>query len=313
VFGKHEVPSFAFKKDKPGAPPHYEGAYETRYMVALFAGNGMALMAADYFGMGGDAQGPEAYFVQGSTQRANYDLYLDVQKFLKEQGISPARLFLGGWSLGGLNTTGFLHKLESEGVNVHAAFTASAPSDPYAALHGLMYSPREELDAVWLNTIVALSVFSYENYYNKPGLARSVIRPSYYADMESVYTRSYGSPANLLAMFHKLGRKPLLEYFRPEFADSTVFSKSAYAELLRQNDTYRHGFKSPLRMYYGSRDEAIKESIGTLASNYQDILFGNPGDKHQKTLQTKRVPGANHRATFITAAPDALIWMLSKP
>ena len=52
VFGKYEVPSFSFQRTSPGRHPHYDGAYETRHMVAQFAGNGYALVAADYFGMG---------------------------------------------------------------------------------------------------------------------------------------------------------------------------------------------------------------------------------------------------------------------
>ena len=309
VFGKYEVPSYAFQKTNPSGHPHYDGAYETRYMVALFAGQGMAVMAADYFGMGGDAQNNEAYFVKESAQQANFDLYLDVQQFLQGKGLGPSRLFLGGWSLGGLNTTGFLQKLESEGVKVTAAFTASAPSDPFAALNGLMYYPREGVDAPWLNTILALSVFSFENYHNQPGLAQSVLNPSYYDVLQSVYTRSYGAPAKLLAMFQTLGIQPLLNYFRPEFKDPSHFANSKYGELLRRSQTYQQTFKAPLRMYYGSKDEAIKEPIGTLASDYQKILVGNPAENGKSLVQARRVEAANHRATFITAAPEALAWM----
>lgn len=309
VFGKYEVPSFAFKKENPSGFAHYDGAYETRYMVALFAGNGHALMAADYFGMGLDAQGQEAYFLKESTQQANFDLYLDVQKFLKEKDITASQFFLSGWSQGGLNATGFLQRLESEGVKVTAAFTASAPNDPYAALHGLMYFPRQGLDAIWLNSILALTTFSFESYHNQPGLAQSVIHPRYYADLESIYKRSYGSPTNLLAMFQKFGNQPLIDYFKDEYKDPAFFANSAYGRLLRRNETYQQLFKTPLKMYYGSRDEVIKEQIGTLAHTYQKVLIGNTSDENKSTVQTRRVPGADHRATFITAAPDALNWI----
>jgi hypothetical protein len=309
VFGKYEVPSFAFKKENPSGFPHYDGAYETRYMVALFAGNGHALMAADYFGMGVDAQGQEAYFVKESTQQANFDLYLDVQKFLKEKDLAVSRLFLGGWSLGGLNTTGFLQRLEAEGVKVHAAFTASAPNDPFAALNGLMYFPRSGLDAIWLNSILALTVFSYENYYNQPGLAQSVIHPRYYTDLESIYKRSYGAPTNLLKLFQKLGDQPLISYFKDDYKDPAFFANSTYGRLLRRNETYQQLFKTPLKMYYGSRDEVIKEPIGTLASTHQKVLIGNEGDEGKSAVETRRVTGADHRATFVTAAPEALGWI----
>lgn len=309
VFGKYEVPSFAFKKENPTGFSHYDGSYETRYMVALFAGNGHALMAADYFGMGRDAQGPEAYFVKESTQQANFDLYLDVQQFLQAKGTAISRLFLGGWSLGGLNTTGFLQRLESEGVKVHAAFTASAPNDPFAALNGLMYFPRAGIDAIWLNSILSLTVFSYENFYNQPGLAQSVIHPRYLADLESIYKRSYGAPINLLSMFEKFGSQPLISYFKDEYKDPAFFANSTYGQLLRRNETYQQLFKAPLKMYFGSRDEVIKEPMGTLASTHQKILIGNPDNESKSTVQTRRVAGADHRATFVTAAPEALDWM----
>jgi predicted esterase len=309
VFGKYEVPSFAFKKENPSGFSHYDGAYETRYMVALFAGNGHALMAADYFGMGLDAQGQEAYFLKESTQQANFDLYLDVQKFLKEKNIATSQLYLSGWSQGGLNATGFLQRLESEGVKVTAAFTASAPNDPYAALHSLMYFPRQGLDATWLNSILALTTFSFENYHNQPGLAKSVIHQRYYTDLESIYKRSYGAPINLLAMFQKFGNQPLIDYFKDEYKDPAFFANSAYGRLLRRNETYQQLFKTPLKMYYGSRDEVIKEQVGTLAQTYQKVLIGNTTDENKGMVQTRRVPGADHRATFITAAPDALAWI----
>ncbi len=311
VFGKYEVPSYAFQKTNPGEIPHYQGSYETRYMVALYAGNGFALMAADYFGMGGDARNDEAYFVKASTQQANLDLYRDVRAFLKARDAEPSRLFLGGWSLGGLNTTGFLQKLESEDVKVDAVFTASAPSDPFAALSGLMYFPRPDLDAVWLNTIVALSVFSYESYYTKPGLAQSVLNPLYYADLLSIYARSYGSTQNLIEIFHKFGRQPLINYFKNEYRNPSFFAKSEYGRLLRENETYRQLFKAPVRMYYGSMDEAVKESIGILAHNHQNALMGNPDNEGSNRIQAQRVPNANHRATFLTAAPEAMAWFQS--
>ena len=139
VFGKYEVPSYAFRGSNPTGYPHYDGAYETRYMAALFGGNGYAVLAADYFGMGDSAAEPESYFVKASTQQASFDLYRDADAFLASKNVGQSHLFVGGWSQGGLNATGLVEKLEAENVAVTAAFTASSPSDPYVALNGLMY------------------------------------------------------------------------------------------------------------------------------------------------------------------------------
>jgi hypothetical protein len=39
------------------------------------------------------------------------------------------------------------------------------------------------------------------------------------------------------------------------------------------------------------------------------ILMGTTGDERKSTVQTRRVAGADHRATFVTAAPEALGWI----
>jgi hypothetical protein len=309
VYGKYEVPSFSFQKENPTGHPHYDGAYETRHMVAQFAGNGYLLMAADYFGMGGGADEPEAFFVKASAQQANYDLYRDVSKFLETKGIAARRLFLGGWSLGGLTTTGFLERLEQEGVGVTAAFTASAPNDPFASLNGFLFHPQPGVDAPWLETIVALSAFAYEHYHSEKDLARSMLNPRHYDELRSLYERSYGGPEKLGTMLTKLADTPLLDFFRDEYRDPAYFAKSAYGKRLAAAETYRQQFKAPLRMFCGTDDEAVREPVGRLASFYQGVLIGVPEASLENPVQVDRVPGGNHRLTFIAAAAAAKPWM----
>ena len=90
VFGKHDVPSYAF------TDPINPAAYETRLMVAQFAGQGYMVIAADYFGMG-DSIEPEGYTVKASEQQACIDLYEAAIQFLKDnKKISQTDLFLTG-------------------------------------------------------------------------------------------------------------------------------------------------------------------------------------------------------------------------
>lgn len=308
VFGKYEVPSFSFRRTNPGGHPHYDGAYETRQMVGQFAGDGYVLMAADYFGMGGSAGMPEAFFVKASAQQANYDLYKDVVKFLETKGIAPRRLFLGGWSLGGLNTMGFLQRLEQERVQVTAAFTASSPNDPFAALNGFLYSPRPGVDAPWLDTILALSVFAYEHYYQEKDLARSVLNPRHYDDLRSIYERSYADPEQFGGMLERLASTPLIEFLREEYRDPAYFANSAYGRRLAAAETFRQQFKSPVRMFCGTTDEAVRESVGAVARDYQRVLLGGTPDA-RNPIEVEPVEGGNHRLTFIAAVPVAKAWM----
>ena len=309
VYGKYEVPSYAFLTTNPSDYPHYDGAYETRYMTALFAGNGYALMAADYFGMGGGAAEPEAYFVKQSTQQAGEDLYADVMAFLASKGLARRELFIGGWSQGGLNATGLQERLEADGIPVTASFTASAPSDPYAAMSGLMFYPRSGIDAPWTNTIMALSLFAFENYYGPKGLARQTLDPAVYDDMKAIYERSYKGQEGLKAVMERLGNRPVADYLKPELRDPVRFAGSPYGELLARAETYRQSFRAPLRMYYGSVDEVVKPMIGQLAAIYQAILIGNLNDQSANQVSAISVKGGTHRLTFISAAPDAKTWM----
>ncbi|MFN9718129.1 MAG: alpha/beta fold hydrolase [Planctomycetota bacterium] len=308
AFGKYEVPSYAFQPTNPTGFSHYDGAYETRHIAALYGGNGYVVIAPDYFGMGGSAAEPEAYFVKASTQQASYDFYMEASAFVRSRGIETSHLFVSGWSQGGLNATGLIQKLEKEKIQVTAAFTASNPADPFTALNGLMYCPRVDVDAVWLNTIVALSVFAFETYYKEPGLAKSVLAADAYDDMRSIYERSYAGPGALGALLEKYSKRPLLDYFQPDYRDPAFFAQSRYGTLLQQSETLRQLFRTPIRTYYGTADEAIKEMVGTLVADYQRVLIGHPGALMQSRVEAVSVPGGNHRQTFISAASLARDW-----
>ena len=199
--------------------------------------------------------------------------------------------------------------LEREKVAVAGTFTASSPSDPFAALSGLMHHPRPGLDAAWLNTIVALSVFAFEHYHDEQDLAKSVLAPDAYDGLRSIYERSYDGPEGLVARLAAFGGRPLLGYFRAEYRDPAYFAASRYGQLLAEAETYRQLFRSPVRAYYGTRDEVVKEMIGRLSAAYQGIMIGDDSDPALNPVVAEAVPGADHRRTFITAAPAAKAWM----
>jgi len=311
VWGKYEVPSYAFRTSNPDGYEHYDNAYETRYMVALYAGNGYALMAADYFGMGDNSRSNEAYMMKHSAAQVNYDLYLDVRRYLASRNIGVSHFFLGGWSQGGLNTTGFLERLEQQNVQVRAAFTAAAPNDPYAALNAVFYHPRGR-DAPWINTILALTIFSCENYMGPKGLAKATINPDYYLGFKAIYERTF-YPGRLHDLLTSWWGTPNLKYLRPEFSDPAYLAGSGYGKCLAASETFRQEFKTPLRMYYGSNDEVIRTRTGLLAAEYQETLVDTPDAPSSNMITPVLVAGGDHRLTFITAAPAAKVWMDALP
>jgi len=281
VYGKEQVPSFP------------EQSPETQLMIAQFAGQGYLLIGADYFGMGLSDE-PEGYMVKGSHQQATYDMLQAARAVLADLDLSATRLFLGGWSQGGFVTMAFLEKLESAGVQVDAAATASAPVDIHVALSGFLDFPRKN-DAGWVTTLFILSSFAFENYYGVPGLARSVINDDYYEGARKAYEKQ---PVDLAAIPTDLHALVRAEYFDPQF-----FAASAYGRLVAATTAYRWIIRTPVRNYYGEKDEVISVGLGRLAMTYQQAIgSGNPQVEAVSTGQT------DHRGTFATAVPQWKVW-----
>ncbi len=284
VYGRQEVPSFA------------DQSPETQLMIAQFAGQGYALIGADYFGMGVSTE-PEGYLVKGSHQQACFDLLIAAKGVLANLGRKTDKLYLSGWSQGGFVTMAFLEKLEQAGVPVDGAATASAPLDLGVAMSGFLDFPRP-YDAVWLNSIFILSAFSYENYYGVPGLARALFNDAYYDVSKQAYDRPPGKPVNPADIPTDLRKLLKPEYFNPQY-----FADSAFGKLISQTQSYRWVVKSPVRNYYGETDEAITVGVGRLAQTYAEAMgSGN------KTVQAVSTGPTTHRGTFATAVPQWKSW-----
>ena len=281
VYGKQEVPSF------PQQSP------ETQLMIAQFAGQGYAVIGADYFGLGTSSE-PEGYMVKASHQQATYDMLTASRAVLDHLKLTTTKLFLAGWSQGGFVTMAMLEKLEHAGLKVDAATTASAPADVFVALNGFLNFPRK-YDASWVNSLFILSAFSFENYYGVPGLARSLIAEPYYELARKAYMREPFNAADVPTDLHKL--------LRPDYFDPQFFAASAYGRLVAQTQSYRWLIKSPVRNYYGESDEAISVGLGQLPMTYQRAIgSGNPVVEAVSTGKT------SHRGTFATAVPQWKAW-----
>lgn len=281
VYGKDEVPS------QPEKSP------ETQLMLAQFAGQGYIVIGADYFGMG-QSDEPEGYMVKASHQQASVDMLKASRALLASLKIDQHALFLSGWSQGGFVTMAMLERLEQMGETVTATATASAPLDLSAMLHGIFNYPRP-IDAAWLNSIIILSAFSFERYYNAPGLARSVINDAYYDIALKAYLREAVNFADIPTDLHQLVRK---DYFNPRFLDS-----SPYGQLMAHSSVYRWVYQTPVRNYYGEADEAISIGVGQLAMNYQHAL--GSGNQQVTALSTGKT---THRGTYAVAANDWKSW-----
>lgn len=281
VFGKEEVPSF------PDNSP------ETQLVLAQFAGQGYAVVAADYFGMGTSAE-PEGYMVKRSHQQATVDMLVASRAVLADLGIATDHLYLAGWSQGGFVTMAFLEALEAAEVPVDAAATASAPVDIFIALNGFLAFPRP-IDASWTTTLFILSAFAFENYYGIPGLARALFLDEAYDIARKAYLREPFDPADVPTKLDAL--------IRPEFFDPAVFARSAYGRLVADTTAYRWVIETPVRNFYGEADEVITPGLGRLVATYQDSIGAGTGK-----VGAISTGETTHRGTFGTAVAEWKSW-----
>ena len=313
VYNKYSVPSYAFQAKSPWPYDHRPEAYETRYMAALFAGNGYALVAADYVGFGVDAKSDEAYLIKGVTAQASVDLVGDATRYLFTRKITPSNLFLSGWSQGGHNTGAVLQMLESQGVQVRAAFTAANPNDPYAAVSGVFFHPQDT-DSPWFSLMIGQTAFSCEMFGGPDGLASNALHPKFYEDFKSIYKRTYGNPAGdpevLKQMLVNWSKQPLISFLRPELRDPAAFAASDFGRCLARNEAFRQDIKADVRIHYGTNDQIIRQRLGRLGADYQLVLEGAPLTTQASTnLVPIPVQGGTHRLTFLSGSVDAKAWM----
>lgn len=272
VFGRTEVPSVP------------EDSMETRLAIAQFASRGFVVIGADYFGLGSSPE-KDGYVVKGSQQQACLDMYFASLAVLKQLKIAPKEFFLSGWSQGGWVTAAFLEKLESLRIPVAAAATASAPLDTFAGLNALLFSPRPE-DAVWKTTIFILSAFSYEEYYGVDGMTGALFRPEVHEVVRRFYMKEAVDFTKIPTTFDALIRK--------EWLEPTAFAGSAYARLLMQNQSFRWGFRTPVRMHYGEADEIVRPDLAVLGASYNRALGGT-------TVEASSMGATNHRGTYVAS------------
>lgn len=283
-----------------GVPSTPDNSWETQLMIAQFGGQGYVVIGADYFGLGSSTE-KDSYIVINSQVQASYDMYEAAKLILAKEGIGITDFFITGWSQGGVITMALLERLEAYKVKVKAAGTAAAQCDGFVMTNGFLSHPRK-IDAPWVSCMFILTAFSFEEYYQVPGLARGVFTDEQYELAKRVYmkdtTLKYEDfPFDL----HKL--------IRPEYFDAAYFKQSVYGKLLSDMHPYRWDVKTPVRMYYGDIDQCLSIGLARLPYNWQ-VAIGN-----DKVEAISAGPDATHRITYGRAVPEWKKWfdgMLNK-
>jgi hypothetical protein len=285
VFSRYWVPSIP------------DSSFETQYMIAQFASQGYVLIGADYFGIRPGTTEGNTYFVKESTEQACLDMYKASLEVLAKENISMTKFFINGWSQGAYNTMLFLRRLERENIPVKAAFTAAAPVDPQFFVTRGLFNPRP-FDAPYFPAGLCNMIFSIEKYNRLNGLASRYIQPQYLDEAKKFYNFEIS-----FEEFYRDVPHALDSVFTPVFFTEGQSSNAPFYQILANSEAYKWLSPTPLRAYYGMRDEAVPEYIASLAVNYMTTL----GKVDATAINAGQ--NADHRSTYIESILDAKSWI----
>jgi len=276
-----------------GVSSQPDKCFEMRLMIAQFAAQGYIVIGADYFGLGSSKE-KDSYMVLKSHVQSCYDMYEAAKDIMEKEEINIQNLFVTGWSQGGVVSMAFLERLETLGVPVKAMGTAAAQCEGFVMANGFLSHPRK-IDAEWVTMVFILTAFSFEEYYQIPGLARGVFNEELYDVAKRVYNKD-------LSLEVKDYPTDLRKLIRPEYFDSNYFKESAYGKLLLEMHPYRFDIKTPVKMCYGDADECLSVGLARLPMEWQKAM-GN-----HRVEAISMGPDATHRITYARAAVEWKKW-----
>lgn len=283
VFERHAVPS------------NPSDSIETRLVLAEFAAQGHAVIAADGVGLG-DSQQPNAYFIKKSTEEVTYDLYRAAKSILAKQGKDVCAINLLGWSQGVFGTVVLLQKLEQQKIPVTAAVAVSGPVDLLRFVENSL-QPTTNDQPGWRVAALVNLLFSLETFGHLPGLTQAAIQPAYLAISKSFYAFKVSA-----TQFLELAPADPRLLLDSNFIAGIFSGNSRLIAALKDQSPPLWLGKAPHRIYASRSDEIVAYDDAIRAYTYSR--------RHGKrNVELIEVPGANHRSIFLHALRDARPWI----
>lgn len=266
---------------------------ETLFNIQRFAGNGYAVVAADYVGKGPyRRRRSEAYAVKGATVQCCLDVLSAGQRELRTLGLRQSSLFLNGWSQGALNTQWLKQEMQRRGIKVRAAAAESPFNNLAESFHywsnPAAYPASESsypMPPAWITPCIIVLLGSYRRYYGLNDLFKTAIKPQYRAFAEKYWT-DYSLDGEIAKSIPPAGDF-LTDGFFDRFTNDT---NSKFMRRLGDNGTTFWDYDSPIKFYYGMADEALPPRLVQPAI----VAGGHFADGVP-------VKGASHRGTFLAS------------
>jgi hypothetical protein len=283
TFSRDTVPSNVVTFDSSGAPIKVNSA-ETFFNICQLASSGYALLAADYVGLA-NSKIPEGYIVKPVTLGAINGMLDSGRLVMESLGLSPQQLFLNGWSQGAVNTQWAVQNYENLGVPVSAA----AIQSPFNNLLDTFKQwttpqlPGDPANGNWTPLTVAMFVYANAIWSGHPELFDALIKdeivPGLNPDKITYreFLQDFAKDHSILDFTQSTSqfwRVLILRNGASKWSDVPVFTGqqcltegvfsqqlnalvSDFLRTLVSDSPLNWKYKTPLRAWYGTQDEAL--------------------------------------------------------
>jgi hypothetical protein len=329
---KESGPSQAFSWDKTSdtvvkygfrEKDFYATGYETRLNVAAFAGQGYAVIAADYVGIGNSVEN-DSFVVKASEQRACLDMLAASDRLLASKSLYRSQLFLNGWSQGALVSISFQEALEAAGVAISGVSTAATPANTGMFAEGFIFNRRPYSEvtvpdwpwAIFVHQFSSFALASYSGQTNAPlelfGGNYDFSRTFYMREYEFFPSFEWqknkdGEMVPKMVMDEVIRDAEVSKFLDQKVVQSPrAYESTAYAKLIDAVSSGKTRLTSDMKMYYGLQDEGYAVPVCLDIDTWQRGTYG------KTNIEQVPVPSASHRSTFLTAVAGQIEWFNAK-
>ncbi|MBY0396277.1 MAG: hypothetical protein K2X91_07380 [Thermoleophilia bacterium] len=241
VTGEENAPSY-YRREK--IQDVYGDHYEMSYLAATFASAGYVVAAPDAIGYGASKGREHPYIHAASLAWTSLDMLRATREFLASGPVRhDGRLFITGWSEGGLCGMALHHLIESTCPDEFPVTASSLLAGTYAisAQIHLFCSYEEDYPECAINYWKLRTAC---RVYKLPRPFDRTVRPDYARMLEK----------DVLAPVPKDPRAGLDPDFRARFLDGREPEMEA---ALRDSDRYDWGPRAPVFLHHGTRDDIV--------------------------------------------------------
>jgi len=251
-----------------------------------FAGNGYALIAPDYPGLG-ESQGRHPYYVADSIGPAVVGMIAASQRV---QHVPGGPVFLSGFSEGGWASLAALRILESDGKRVLGSAQVAGAYD----LRHVSLPAALKGGAASHSLYLAYAAWGQAAYYGHP--LDTVLTSEYATTVERLFAGA--EPQEILATLPQDPRK----MFNQAFLDAFDRNESHwYLDSFAANSLVDVTPHTPVRLYYGSKDLDVVPEEALAAARAMRA--------RQADVSAIDVGEVGHDPSMLAAAPLILAWL----